>query len=170
MWKGTGCFENSPVFLSTSIRYRTHHFLFAVVEVEGKDANASQKESKDDVIGRTFNTPLRASAAANLAQKDKSAHKSTEMNFLTQKSVSVDTSSRASSVPGEAQDMSKGYVYTLYTSTVDLHAGPLCSNPAQSLVRFVWGGLDVMRQLGSFPYVGVGISTMLCCNSTAILS
>ncbi|KAK2563645.1 Pericentriolar material 1 protein [Acropora cervicornis] len=77
-------------------------------EVQGKDATASQKEDKDDVIGRTFNTPLRASAAANLAQKDKSAHKSTEMNFLTQKSVSVETSSRASSVPGEEHDMSKG--------------------------------------------------------------
>lgn len=77
-------------------------------EVQGKDATASQKEDKDDVIGRTFNTPLRASAAANLAQKDKSAHKGTEMNFLTQKSVSVETSSRASSVPGEAHDMSKG--------------------------------------------------------------
>ena len=60
------------------------------------------------MIGRTFNTPLRASAVANLAQKDKSAQKSTGIK-LAQKFVpdSVETSSRASSVPGDAQDMIK---------------------------------------------------------------
>ena len=59
------------------------------------------------MIGRTFNTPLRASAVADLAQKDKSAQKST--GILVQKLVaeSVEASSRASSVPGDVQDVTK---------------------------------------------------------------
>ena len=61
------------------------------------------------MIGRSFNTPLRASAVADLAQKDKSAQKST--GILVQKLVaeSVETSSRASSVPGDVQDVTKRY-------------------------------------------------------------
>ena len=61
------------------------------------------------MIGRTFNTPLRASAVANLAQKDKSTQKSAGFN-LAHKFVaeSVETSSRASSVPGDAQDVARG--------------------------------------------------------------
>ena len=63
------------------------------------------------MIGRTFNTPLRASAVANLAQKDKSTQKSAGFN-LAHKFVaeSVETSSRASSVPGDAQDVARGSV------------------------------------------------------------
>ena len=64
------------------------------------------------MIGRTFITPLRASAVASLAQKDKSAQKSTGFN-LAQKFVgeSAETSSRASSTPGDAQDVARGCVF-----------------------------------------------------------
>lgn len=70
---------------------------------------ASKSESNTDVIGRTFSTPLRASAVASLAQKDKSSQKSTGFN-LPQKFLgeSAETSSRASSIPGDAQDVARG--------------------------------------------------------------
>ena len=85
--------------------------LCSSAELASTSANATKTEGSSDVIGRMFNTPLRASAVANLAQKDKSAQKSTTVN-LAQKLVaeSVETSSRASSVPGDAHDMARGYV------------------------------------------------------------
>lgn len=72
-------------------------------------ANVPKTGSSPDVIGRTFNTPLRAAAAADLAQKDKSASRGAGFS-LAQKlaAESVETSSRASSVPGDAQDVAKG--------------------------------------------------------------
>ncbi|XP_022808607.1 pericentriolar material 1 protein-like isoform X2 [Stylophora pistillata] len=78
-------------------------------ELTSTSVNASRAESSPDVIGRTFNTPMRAAAAASLAQKDKSASRSAEFS-LAQKlaAESVETSSRASSVPGDAQDVAKG--------------------------------------------------------------
>ncbi|XP_078372053.1 pericentriolar material 1 protein-like isoform X2 [Oculina patagonica] len=78
-------------------------------ELASTSANASNAASSADVIGRTFNTPLRASAVANLAQKDKSAQKSAGFN-LAQKlaAESVETSSRASSIPGDAHDAARG--------------------------------------------------------------
>ena len=60
------------------------------------------------MIGRTFNTPLRASAVASLAQKDKSTQKSTGFS-LAQKRAAESVSSRASSVPGDVQDVARGY-------------------------------------------------------------
>ena len=77
------------------------------LELTVTSAAAAKTESTTDVIGRSFNTPLRASAVADLAQKDKSAQKST--GILVQKLVaeSVETSSRASSVPGDVQDVTK---------------------------------------------------------------
>lgn len=81
------------------------------LELASTSANASKTDSSADVIGRTFNTPLRASAVANLAQKDKSAQKSTAFNLAQKLAVeSVETSSRASSVPGDAQDVARAYV------------------------------------------------------------
>lgn len=82
---------------------------FCFSELATTSAAASKTESSTHVIGRTFNTPLRASAVANLAQKDKSTQKSAGFN-LTHKFVaeSVETSSRASSVPGDAQDVARG--------------------------------------------------------------
>ncbi|XP_020606442.1 pericentriolar material 1 protein-like isoform X2 [Orbicella faveolata] len=78
-------------------------------ELASTSANATKTDSSADVIGRTFNTPLRASAVANLARKDKSAQKSAAVN-LAQKlaAESVETSSRASSVPGDAHDVARG--------------------------------------------------------------
>ena len=97
--------------------------LFCSLELAATSAAASKTESSTDVIGRTFNTPLRASAVANLAQKDKSAEKSAGLK-LAQKFVteSVETSSRASSVPGDAQDVARGcvihyFVISLITCT-----------------------------------------------------
>lgn len=82
---------------------------FVFSELASTSANASNAASSADVIGRTFNTPLRASAVANLAQKDKSAQKSAGFN-LAQKlaAESVETSSRASSIPGDAHDAARG--------------------------------------------------------------
>lgn len=82
---------------------------FVFLELTSTSANASKADSSADVIGRTFNTPLRASAVANLAQKDKSAQRSTGFS-LAQKlaAESVETSSRASSVPGDAHDAARG--------------------------------------------------------------
>ena len=79
-------------------------------ELASTSAHAAKTDCSADVIGRTFNTPLRASAVANLAQKDKSAQKSTAAN-LAQKlaAESVETSSRASSIPGDAHDVARGY-------------------------------------------------------------
>ena len=79
-------------------------------ELTSTSAHAAKTDCSADVIGRTFNTPLRASAVANLAQKDKSAQKSTAAN-LAQKlaAESVETSSRASSIPGDAHDVARGY-------------------------------------------------------------
>ena len=92
-------------------------FLFCALELASTSAAATKTETSTDVIGRTFNTPLRASAVANLAQKDKSAQKSTGIK-LARKLVaeSVETSSRASSIPGDAQDMARGCVihYNFY--------------------------------------------------------
>ena len=80
-------------------------------ELASTSANATKTDSSTDVIGRTFNTPLRASAVANLAQKDKSAQKSTARNLARKLAAeSVETSSRASSVPGDAHDVAGGYV------------------------------------------------------------
>lgn len=85
-------------------------YSFCSSELASTSANATKTDSSADVIGRTFNTPLRASAVANLAQKDKS-QKSAAVN-LAQKlaAESVETSSRASSVPGDAHDVARGYV------------------------------------------------------------
>ena len=93
-------------------------------ELASTSANAAIPDSGADVIGRTFNTPLRASAVANLAQKDKSASKSTAVN-LAQKlaAESVETSSRASSVPGDAHDVARGYVREWYQGPI---SEPLC--------------------------------------------
>ena len=79
-------------------------------ELTSTSTHAAKTDCSADVIGRTFNTPLRASAVANLAQKDKSAQKSTAAN-LAQKlaAESVETSSRASSIPGDAHDVARGY-------------------------------------------------------------
>ncbi|XP_068701936.1 pericentriolar material 1 protein-like isoform X2 [Montipora foliosa] len=78
-------------------------------EVAATGAPASKNESSEEVIGRAFNTPLRASAVANLAQKDKSAQKSAGRRLAHKLAAeSVETSSRASSIPGEAQDVARG--------------------------------------------------------------
>lgn len=84
------------------------HFVH-LSEPTSTSANVPKTGSSPDVIGRTFNTPLRAAAAADLAQKDKSASRGAGFS-LAQKlaAESVETSSRASSVPGDAQDVAKG--------------------------------------------------------------
>lgn len=99
-------------------------YSFCSSELASTSANATKTDSSADVIGRTFNTPLRASAVANLAQKDKSAQKSAAVN-LAQKlaAESVETSSRASSVPRDAHDVARGYVRELYRVLI---SEPLC--------------------------------------------
>ena len=84
------------------------HFVH-LSEPTSTSANVPKTGSSPDVIGRTFNTPLRAAAAADLAQKDKSGSRGAGFS-LAQKlaAESVETSSRASSVPGDAQDVAKG--------------------------------------------------------------
>lgn len=61
------------------------------------------------VVGRSFPTPLRAQAVANLANKDRSSQTTKPTRPLKRGFDSVETSSQTSSVPGEAHDPSKRY-------------------------------------------------------------
>jgi hypothetical protein len=61
-----------------------------------------------EVVGRTFPTPLRAQAAANLANKDRSSQTTNGPTLTLKRGFdSVETSSQTSSVPGEVHDPAK---------------------------------------------------------------
>lgn len=74
-------------------------YFTSVLEASGAVISSTKQSSKSsDAVGRTFPTLLRAQAAANLANKDRSS--------LKRAHESVESLSQTSSVPGD--DANKG--------------------------------------------------------------